>query len=140
MAVVAAGAACDRRKNAAATPTAATPADQNQAMQVYTVRGEVFELPDPANPRSAFRVRHEAIDNWMGSKGEIVGMSAMTMEFEPGPGVSLDGLTPGTKVAMTFEVWWEGQPPLRYPRHRITRLEKLPAETELEFRAARPPG
>lgn len=111
-----------------------------QAEQTYSVRGEVFELPDPSNPRTAFRVHHEAIDNWVGSSGKVIGMNAMTMEFEPGPGVSLKGLNPGTKIRMTFDVWWEGTPPLRYPRHIVTAIEVLPPETALEFRAAKPPA
>jgi hypothetical protein len=50
-------------------------------------------------------------------------------------GVDLAGVEPGAKVAFTLEVEWEGEPP-----YRVTRIEALPADTELEFRQASPPG
>jgi len=125
---------CDSRTPPAPAHTAA-PADPGHT---YTVRGIIVELPD-GRPQSAFRLRHEAIDDFVDGSGRTVGMGAMIMEFALDPTVSVAGLAKGDVVTLTFTVWWKGQAPARYPDYRVTKVERLPADTPLEFRAARPP-
>ncbi|MGE3109995.1 MAG: copper-binding protein [Phycisphaerales bacterium] len=100
---------------------------------VYVVRGQIVELPDPAKPASEFRVHHEAIDTFADSTGKVVGMGAMTMPFPLKDKSLLEGLQVGDVVQMTFEDFYK-------PRRRyfVTKIEKLPADTALEFRDARP--
>jgi Cu/Ag efflux protein CusF len=93
----------------------------------HTVRGEIVRLPDP--PGAELYVRHESIPDFRDLSGKRVGMSSMTMPFALDPGVDLAGLAAGDRVEMEFEVRWKAsERPLR-----ITRLERLPAGTRLEF-------
>lgn len=102
----------------------------------YTVRGEIVQLPDPDNPMAEFQVRHEAIDDFVNRQGEVVGMNAMTMGFPAlASDVSLDDLTIGGKVEMTFTVDWTNDPAMV-----VRRIETLDPDTPLEFREARPDG
>ncbi len=133
-------AACDRKPP---TSSAITPPPPRTPDHTYTVRGEVIELPD-GRPQSAFRVKHEAIDNFADGTGKIVGMGAMVMEFplppQPhGPEINSANLKRSDKVEITFAVWWKGEPPIRYPDYLVTALKRLPADTALEFRPAKPP-
>lgn len=130
-AVIVAG--CER-KPAAPVKAPAT------AKNTYTVRGDVVELPDPSNPRTAFRVHHEAIDDFKDRDGKVVGMNSMTMEFTPAQPSVLVGLAKGDKIELVFETWPQGQPPMQYLENRVTSIRKLPAETQLEFGVARPPS
>lgn len=95
---------------------------------VYTVRGRVVTLPDPAKPLSEFRVKHEAIDNFVDASGEVVGMGVMEMPFPLAEGVSLEGVEAGDVVEVTFAVWWE---PRRH--YEATKVVELPGDTELDF-------
>jgi len=101
----------------------------------YETRGVVVRLPDPVDPLTDLVIRHEAIDDFRGIDGEVVGMDSMSMAFPVAGGVDLAGVEPGAKVSFTLEVEWEGEPP-----YRVTRIAALPADTELEFRQASPPG
>jgi hypothetical protein len=105
------------------------------AVETYEVRGVVLAVPDPSDPLSNLEIRHEAIDDFRSIDGEIVGMDSMRMAFPVAEGVDLAGIAPDDKVAFTLEVEWEGEPP-----YRVARIEELPADTELEFRKASPPG
>jgi hypothetical protein len=128
-------AACDRSPPAPG-PSAATQTTQlAEPDQVYTVRGRIIDLPDPSRPASGFQVRHEAIDDFKNTQGQVVGMDAMVMPFTPARELSLDGFAVGDIVELTFEVRWKTP-----PRSRVIELRKLPEDTELEFREARPPG
>lgn len=104
-------------------------------IETYESRGVVVRVPDPADPLSDLVIRHEAIDDFRGIDGEVVGMRSMSMPFPVAPGVDLTAIEPGSKVAFTLEVEWEGEPP-----YRVVRIEELPADAELEFREASPPG
>jgi Cu/Ag efflux protein CusF len=104
-------------------------------VDIYETRGVVVRVPDPADPLSNLAIRHEAIDDFRSIDGEVVGMGSMSMPFPLADGVELGAIAPGDKVAFTLEVEWEGEPP-----YRVSRIEKLPAETELDFREASPPG
>jgi len=101
----------------------------------YTTRGEIVELPLADKPATELRLRHEAIDDFQNPTGKVVGMNTMIMEFPPAKGVSLAGLKVGDKVAATFSIWWDQSPPWL-----ATKIVKLPADTQLEFRRARKPG
>ena len=77
-------------------------------VHVYTVRGVIRRMPDPAMPgRPELQILHEAIPNWVNSEGYETGMQGMTMPFLVADGVSLDGFEPGSRVQFTFEVDWE---------------------------------
>lgn len=104
-------------------------------IDTYESRGVVVRVPDPADPLTDLVIRHEAIDDFRGIDGEVVGMDSMSMPFPVLPGVDLTAVEPGSKVAFTLEVEWEGEPP-----YRVVRIEELPADTELDLRKASPPG
>lgn len=99
---------------------------QEQAAATYTVRGELKSLPEEG--QAELYLHHEAIPEFMNRKGEKSGMMSMSMPFGVAPAVSLDGLAPGDRVEVTFEVHWERNPP-----SQITAIRKLPADTELEL-------
>jgi hypothetical protein len=101
----------------------------------YEVRGQVSSVPDPGDPLSNLVIRHEAIDGFVGMDGEVVGMDSMSMPFPVAEDLDLAGLEAGDKVSFTFEVDWDGD-----PAYQVTRIEELPAETEIEYRKARPPA
>ncbi|MFM9958832.1 MAG: hypothetical protein ACKVZJ_12220 [Phycisphaerales bacterium] len=73
---------------------------------VYVVRGQVEQLPDPADIRKAFMVRHEEIPEFKGPDGKL-GMEAMVMEFPLAQGFKADGLTVGAKIELTFTVQFD---------------------------------
>jgi Cu/Ag efflux protein CusF len=122
---------CDRSPPAGGT--AATQATLAAPDQTYTVRGRIVDLPDAVRPASSFQVRHEAIDDFMNAEGHVVGMDAMVMPFTPARELSLEGFAPGDVVELVFEVRWK-----TLPRSRVTELRRLPPDTPLEFREARP--
>lgn len=101
---------------------------------VYAVRGLIQELPDPQDPLSGLYIRHEAIDDWVGMDGEIQPMDSMTMPFPVADDVTFEGLEIGDKVTFTLEVNYDADPAVQ-----VTEVTRLPEDTELEFRSARPP-
>ena len=105
-----------------------------QSGRDYTVRAQVVQAPDPANPAAGLYLYHEAIDNWMSRDGKVDGMDPMAMPFSVAKGVSLAGIRANDKVEVTLQVDWEADPPVG-----IVALRKLPPDTKLEFRAAKPP-
>ena len=110
------------------TPPMAEPVDQVVA---YTVRGRITELPDEGRPASEFAVHHEPIPSFL-SGGEVVGMASMTMPFPLKEGVSIDGLSVGQAVEMTFEVTYdyESKSPINV---QTTKISPLPKDTVLVF-------
>lgn len=96
--------------------------------QTYTVRGEVRGLPRKGDDPRQIRIRHEPVPDFVGFEGDVVGMASMTMPFPLADSVDLDDVEEGDKVEMTFEVRWEGSPPLQ-----VVELHELPADTELDF-------
>ena len=100
---------------------------------LYTVRGEVVELPDVDKPASSLQIRHEAINDFKNKVGDIKGMQAMIMPFPYADTVGVDALKVGDKIEFVFRVDWEGS-----PAFEIISISPLDAATELNF--ARPAG
>ncbi|HEX3556483.1 MAG TPA: copper-binding protein [Thermoanaerobaculia bacterium] len=99
----------------------------------YKVRALVVQPPDPANPAGGLYLYHEAIDDWLGRDGKRDGMDPMAMPFPVAKGVPLSGLAANDKVEVTLHVDWQADRAVE-----ITQLRKLPRDTRLDFRAARP--
>ena len=118
--------ACSERPD----PTPATKADQ-----VYTLRGQIAMLPDPAKPAADLQIHHEPIPDFVNKNGEVVGMNSMIMPFTPASSLSLSGYAVGDIVEFTFEVRWR-----KGPSSRVTSMRKLPAETKLDFGRAKSSG
>lgn len=118
-----AGAGCKER----GAPSGKSPV----RLDVYVVRGQIVQLPDPGDARREFQVRHEPIPHFRGQGGEL-GMDTMTMPFPLGPGLALDGLSPGDVVELKFEVEFDPAAD-RLLGYRATSVTKLPAETPLDF-------
>lgn len=104
------------------------------AVETYAMRGEIVRLPSPPSPEIA--IRHEAVPDFRDENGKVVGMEAMTMPFGLAPGVDIAGLAPGDKVAFTLEMRWKATSDIV----RISRLEKLPADTRLSWETAATPA
>ena len=117
--------------------------DQAQAqpdtkLYEYTVRGEVMTLPGET---SDLKVHHEAIPEFVRNDGTL-GMDTMTMPFWPPAGVTLEearvkeldlsGIAVGDKVTLTFEVVHDAATGSMKGFY-ATKVEKLPADTELDF-------
>ena len=117
-----------------AEPAAQEPSSsERQPDQIYTVRGQIAQLPDPENPAKGLQIQHENIPDFINRSGERSGMKPMTMPFTPAPGLDLSGLAIGDKIEFTFDVDWDGS-----PLFQVTAIEPLAAETELDF--SQPPG
>ncbi len=97
----------------------------------YTVRAQVVQPPDAA---TGLYIYHEAIDDWVGRSGKVEGMDTMAMPFPVAQGVPLQGIQANDKIEVKLHVSWEADRPVE-----ITEVRKLPPDTKLEFRAARPP-
>ncbi|MEM1109848.1 MAG: copper-binding protein [Planctomycetota bacterium] len=103
-------------------------ADRN-VTATYQTRGEVSSLPDADKPTSGLFIRHEAIPEFKNQDGEVEGMDTMTMPFPTDDGVDLAPLSVGDKVEVTFEVFTQGG----VRGYAATQIDKLPADTELDF-------
>lgn len=123
----------DRTAGSAAASTAGS-ADASGQLRRYTVRAEIVSLPGGPTGARQLSLRHEAIDDFVDSSGKAVGMGSMVMPFDLAPGVALDELRAGDKVEALIAVGWS--PSLL----QVERLRKLPPETALELRSARPPS
>lgn len=91
----------------------------------YQLRGLIKYI---APTGAEVEIHHEAMPEFVDRHGEKSGMMAMVMPFGLGEGLSLDGLAVGDKVEATLTVGWNRKPVLQ-----ITKIEKLPAATELEI-------
>lgn len=140
---IAALAGCERAdspaptaSNGGGTPLDSLVAQYGEPVKTYVVRGEVERLPDPDRAGTDFVVHHEAIDEFVGHTGEVVGMSSMTMPFTLADGLELpEGLKPGDKVTLHIAQWIK---PLF--RNVTFKVERLPDDTELTFGRANPPA
>ncbi len=115
-------------------PTQTAGAVATEITNTYRVRGIVESLPEAGKPASELMIRHEAINDFVDGRGDVVGMNAMTMPFPAiAPSVALDGLAVGDKIAFEFSNTWSGPESARRPGWTIISVEKLPPETELTF-------
>ena len=89
----------------------------------YQARGVVRHVGD-----GSLQIRHESIPEFRGPDGEVVGMSAMTMDFALAEGVDVENLTPGDKIGFRLTIDLDADIPAW-----VDSVEVLPAETELEF-------
>ena len=96
--------------------------------QSYTVRGVVVALPTEGARVAYLSLRHEAIPEFVGREGDVVGMDSMTMPFALADPALAAGLAPGDEVEATLEIRWEADEPAT-----LTRVEPLPAGAELDF-------
>ncbi len=106
-----------------------------EAGRPYTVRGQVTQLPDPANPGTGLYLNHEAIDDFVSRDGEMVGMDPMTMSFLVDEEVSLEGIAAGDVVEFKLHVDWGAETEVE-----IVEIRELPSGTKLVYRAAKPPN
>lgn len=119
---------CRREPEPAGGRAGGTSAGLGPADQKYTTRALVVALPD-AGSRQPLMLHHEEIPEFVGKSGEIIGMKEMVMPFEQiAPDISLDGVLPGDKIGLDFEVRWKQR-----PRTLVTRLEKLDPATVLHI-------
>lgn len=97
----------------------------------YVVRGEVQQLPDPADARKEFMVRHEEIPEFKGPQGQV-GMKAMAMPFPLADDFKSTGLNVGDKITLTFTVEFDtaADKPKKY---YATSWTPLDAMTQLDF-------
>ena len=89
----------------------------------------------PQTEGGEIHIEHEAIHDLIDSRGEVVGMAAMMMFFPLDVERGTPKLAVGDIVEFDLEVDWNAD-----PLARVTRLEKLPIDTELVFGAAAPKG
>jgi len=110
---------------------------KEESGRTYTVRGQVTQLPDPANPGTGLYLNHEAIDDFVSRDGEMVGMDPMTMSFLVDEEVPLEGIGVGDVVEIELRVDWgaETTPGIA----EIVGIRELPPGTKLTYRAAKPP-
>ncbi|MEM7483271.1 MAG: copper-binding protein [Acidobacteriota bacterium] len=102
----------------------------SQRREIYQVRGEIRSMPGQSEVASALYLRHEAIPDFVGIEGDVVGMPTMTMPFPVAESVNLDAFQRGDRVSATLEVTWDGDPPFQ-----LIAIEALPADTQLDFEA-----
>lgn len=130
--------ACVTLSLASCRDSSPAPASTPEFDQIYTVRGIIRSLKDPARPNSELQIHHEEIPEFVNGAGEASGMHAMTMPFPSvAPGVSMAGIEVGDKVRFTFGVVWtpvQGTT-RRVPAWTITQVEELPADTALSIEA-----
>jgi hypothetical protein len=93
----------------------------------YTVRAEVVRLPEPGAPLRELVLRHEAIPDFVGQEGRVVGMEAMVMPLEVARSLPLDGVRIGDKVEIVLEVDWAR------PSYRVVQLRLLSSSTVLDL-------
>lgn len=91
----------------------------------YSVRGQVLSAQGSGDDLRAL-IHHEHIPSFKARDGKLSPMESMSMNFALGPGVSLDALPPGKKVAIDFDVRWSSGSPLL-----ITKVTALPDSTAL---------
>lgn len=100
----------------------------------YKVRGRVQRLPDPKAASRDLWLAHEAIDSWVSREGKVEGMDPMSMPFTVEDGVSLSGIEVGDIVEFRLSVDWNASEPVL-----IRHVQKLPPDTQLVYREAKPP-
>ncbi len=100
---------------------------------VYSVRGQITQLPSDDSPASEFRVYHEPIPEFLATWPDgPAGMNSMDMPFAIGDGVSIAGYERGQIVRLEFEVEYDATSGA-IRDYAVTNLELLDPSTELVF-------
>ena len=97
---------------------------------VYLVRGVIRQVRQADDGKTQLSVLHEAIPDFVGIDGDVVGMKSMTMPFTVASSVDLTGYQPGSRVQFELAVDWNRTDPAL-----ITTIEILPDDTVLSFEA-----
>ena len=113
-------------------PEADGPPGTEGPTATYTLKGRVVTLP--ADNGGEIRIAHEAIDDFVGADGSVIGMDAMTMSFVIADGVG-DDLAVGDVIEFDLRVDWSSD-----DLATVLRAETLPPETEMVFEDANPPS
>lgn len=101
------------------------------APALYSVRGVIRQVRPVDDGKIQVSVLHEAIPDFVGINGDVVGMKSMTMPFTVADTVELTGLEPGSRVRFELSVDWNRAEP-----GLITALETLPDDAILSFEAS----
>ena len=96
--------------------------------KVYTVRGVVRQIRPAIDGRTQLSILHEAIPDFVGINGDVVGMKSMTMPFAVADQIDLDDFGPGSRVEFQLSVDWD-----RVEPGLITAIELLPDDVLLSF-------
>lgn len=102
--------------------------EKSAAARDYQVNGLVGSI---AADGREIQIHHEAIVEFFGIDGKQEPMESMSMPFPVADPALVKGIATGDRINFTFRVDWEGKRPLV-----VTRIEKLPEETRLEFEKA----
>ncbi len=103
---------------------ASTSQDQSK-VHSYETRGIIKTMPAKAG--EPIEIRHEAVPNFKNDEGKTVPMDSMQMPFQISDDVSLEGLSEGDKIKFTFDWNWGDY------SMKVTSIEKLPADTQLDL-------
>ena len=109
----------------------ATPEPEAPPPANYEVRGVVRQIREVAEGKTQLSILHEAIPDFVGIKGDVVGMKSMTMPFTVAESVDLTGIEPGARVRFELSVDWDRTDPAL-----ITSLGLLPPNTVLGFESS----
>ena len=107
------------------------PATTSPGPQLYSVRGVVRQIRPEIDGKTQLSILHEAIPDFVGINGEVVGMKSMTMPFTVADTVDLSAVEPGARIMIALSVDWDRPEP-----GLITAIEFLPADVVLDFEVA----
>ncbi len=97
---------------------------------VYAARGVIRQIRQVGDGKTQISILHEAIPDFIGIDGDVVGMKSMTMPFTVANTVHLTGFEPGSRVRFELAVDWHRRDPAL-----ITSIETLPDDVLLSFEA-----
>jgi Cu/Ag efflux protein CusF len=95
---------------------------------VYVVRGVVRQIRQIDDGKTQLSILHEAIPDFVGINGDVVGMKSMTMPFIVADSVDMTGIEPGSRVQIELSVDWNRTEP-----GLIGSIEFLPEDAVLSF-------
>jgi hypothetical protein len=96
-------------------------------------------LPAKDRPTAELVIQHEAIDDFLNPGGRM-GMASMEMPLPPDKSIVLSDFAKGDIVEFDLAVWYT-EKFASIESYRVTRMKKLPADTQLHFGPAAPtPG
>jgi len=110
------------------TRAQAPPEADAGSAHTYSLRGVLRQIPPPGQAGVPLLIQHEAIDDYVNVSGNVAPMASMTMPFSIAEGIDLGDLAVSDKVAFELRVDWQADAAML-----ITSIEKLPAETVLDF-------